>query len=185
MQNAVHNILSLRLIQLLSKLWKPTKFLSNSRCSPILTRFMCMNVRDAYMEAEREAGGRVLICPLCSDGANNEEGVRLFMNSIQVGNQSLRSLRCFKKLMQWGLNCAMSKSIFHKFNLCLTWSTIYTQHEVQSIFNMKYNEIHLFSPSSTIYLSLASRIYIQHEVQSFFIKNNLYLTWLSFIFNIK
>ena len=62
-QNLVQNLASLRLTQLPHKWWKPIKFLCNSRCSNIMTRFKCMNVglgnRDAYRAADAvaETGG--------------------------------------------------------------------------------------------------------------------------------
>ena len=112
-QNLVQNLASLRLTHLPHKWWKPTKFLCNSRCSNIMTRFKCMNVglgnRDGYRAADAvaETGGRVLICPLCLDGPNNE--IHLILrcktlastrNSIQIGDQSLSSL----------INCIFNKS---------------------------------------------------------------------------
>ena len=103
-QDSVQKLVSLRLTMVPTRWWKPTNFLTNSRCSNVMTRFKCMNVglgnRDAYRSAEAiaETSGRVLICPLCLNGKNNEIHIALYCKSlayersiIQVGSSPLSS----------------------------------------------------------------------------------------------
>ena len=103
-QDSVQKLVSLRLTMISTRWWKPMIFLTNSRCSNVLTRFKCMNVglgnRDAYRAAEAvaETSGRVLLCPLCLNGKNNEIHIALYCKSlayersiIQVGPSPLSS----------------------------------------------------------------------------------------------
>ena len=103
-QDSVQKLVSLRLTMVPTRWWKPTNFLTNSRCSNVMTRFKCMNVglgnRDAYRSAEAiaETSGRVLLCPLCLNGKNNEIHIALYCKSlayersiIQVGSSPLSS----------------------------------------------------------------------------------------------
>ena len=103
-QDSVQKLVSLRLTTVPTRWWKPTNFLTNSRCSNVMTRFKCMNVglgnRDAYRAAEAvaETSGRVLLCPLCLNGKNNEIHIALYCKSlayersiIQVGPSPLSS----------------------------------------------------------------------------------------------
>ena len=104
-QDSAQNPVSLRLTMVPTRWWKLTNFLANSRCSNVMTRFKCMNVglgnRDAYRAAEAvaETSGRVLLCPLCLNGKNNEIHIALYCKSlayersiIQVGSSPLSSI---------------------------------------------------------------------------------------------
>ena len=104
-QDYAQKLVSLRLTMVPTRCWKLTNFLANSRCSNVMTRFKCMNVglgnRDAYRAAEAvaETSGRVLLCPLCLNGKNNEIHIALYCKSlayersiIQVGSSPLSSI---------------------------------------------------------------------------------------------
>ena len=101
-QDSIQKLVSLQLNMVPTRWWKPTKFLSDSRCSNVMTRFKCMNAglgnRDAYRAADAvaESSGRVITCPLCLEGKNNEIHIALRCKKlsyersvIQVGSKPL------------------------------------------------------------------------------------------------
>ena len=101
--------------------WKPTNFLINSRFCNVMTRFKCMNVglgnrdTDRAAEAVAETTGRVLLCPLCLNGKNNDIYITLYCKSlaynrsiIQVGSSLLSSI-LYQILQEQGVLDALRK----------------------------------------------------------------------------
>ena len=74
----VQSLPSLSLLPISPPWWRPTRFLESTRWSQVLVKFRTMNAglgnRDAYRGAVAvsQDDGRVVRCPLCLIGPNNE-----------------------------------------------------------------------------------------------------------------
>ena len=98
--------MSLRVLPLPRRWWRPSPHLVDARWSMVLTRFWSMNAglgnRVSYRAADSVMadGGRILVCPLCLQGPNDEVHLVCDCQTLEVvrknivvsGNTSLETM---------------------------------------------------------------------------------------------
>ena len=94
-QGLIQGMVSLRVLPLPRRWWRPSPHLEDARWSVVLTRFQSMNARlgnrDSYSAADSVMvdGGRILVCPLCLQGPNDKVHLVCDCQTLEVVRKNI------------------------------------------------------------------------------------------------